>query len=99
MDGRLRALCDLAVSGVRENAGRHEYDGRIQDLSPEGVKAGLDRLGGDPLPDAYDEAHLATFEALARLELGELQVHRRNPLLHIAELDLSCYDRDYAPAA
>ena len=28
MDGRLRALCDLAMSGVRENAGRHEYDGR-----------------------------------------------------------------------
>jgi Bacterial protein of unknown function (DUF885) len=99
MDGRLRALCDLAVSSVRENAGLHEYDGRIQDLSPAGVKAGLDRLGGDPLPDAYDEAHLATFEALARLELGELQIHRRNPLLHIAELDLSCYDRDYAPAA
>ncbi|HVD15285.1 MAG TPA: DUF885 family protein [Actinomycetota bacterium] len=98
MDGRLRALCDLAVSGVRENAGRHEYDGRIQDLSPEGVKAGLDRLGGDPLPDPYDEAHLSTFEALARLELGELQLHRRNPLLHVAELDLSCYDRDYAPA-
>ena len=98
MDGRLRALCDLAVSGVRENAGRHEYDGRIQDLSPEGVKAGLDRLGGGPLPDPYDEAHLSTFEALARLELGELQLHRRNPLLHVAELDLSCYDRDYAPA-
>jgi hypothetical protein len=98
MNGRLRALCDLAVSGVRENAGLHEYDGRIQDLSPEGVRAGLARLGGEPLPDPHDEAHLATFEVLARLELGELDLHRRNPLLHIAELDLSCYDRDYAPA-
>jgi Bacterial protein of unknown function (DUF885) len=98
MNGRLRALCDLAVSGVRENAGLHEYDGRIQDLSPEGVRAGLARLGGEPLADPHDEAHLATFELLARLELGELELHRRNPLLHIAELDLSCYDRDYAPA-
>jgi hypothetical protein len=98
MNGRLRALCDLAVSGVRENAGLHEYDGRIQDLSPDGVRAGLARLGGEPLPDPHDEAHLATFEVLARLELGELELHRRNPLLHIAELDLSCYDRDYAPA-
>jgi hypothetical protein len=99
MNGRLHALCDLAVSGVRENAGLHEYDGRIQDLSPEGVRTGLSRLGGDPLPDPHDEVHLATFEALARLEMGELELHRRNPLLHIAELDLSCYDRDYAPAA
>ena len=98
MNGRLRALCDLAVSGVRENAGLHDYDGRVQDLSPEGVRSGLARLGGDPLPDPHDEVHLATFEALARLELGELELHRRNPLLHIAELDLSCYDRDYAPA-
>jgi hypothetical protein len=98
MNGRLQALCDLAVSGVRENAGLHQYDGRIQDLSPEGVRAGLARLGGDPLPDPHDEAHLAIFEVLARLELGELELHRRNPLLHIAELDLSCYDRDYAPA-
>jgi len=98
LNGRLRALCDLAVSGVRENAGLHDYDGRIQDLSPDGVRSALSRLGGDPLSDPHDEVHLATFEALARLEMGELELHRRNPLLHIAELDLSCYDRDYAPA-
>ena len=36
MNRRLRALCDLAVSGVRDNAGLQEYDGRIQDL-PLGV--------------------------------------------------------------
>src|SRR6266508_699934 len=98
LNGRLRALCDLAVSGVRENAGLHDYDGRIQDLSPDGVRSALSRLGGDPLSDPHDEVHLATFEALAWLEMGELELHRRNPLLHIAELDLSCYDRDYAPA-
>ncbi|PZG21959.1 hypothetical protein C1I98_36840, partial [Spongiactinospora gelatinilytica] len=45
VDGRLRAVCDLAMADVRESAGRHEYDGRIQDLSPEGVRAGVAALG------------------------------------------------------
>jgi hypothetical protein len=114
MNQRLRALCDLAASTVREYVGRHEYDGRIEDLSPEGVRAGLARLGeaaGDPEgsgepqggapvgrePDPHDEAHLAAFERLARLELGELELHRANPLYHIGALDVSCYDREYAP--
>ena len=26
-----------------------------------------------------------------------LELHRRNPILHLAALDLACYDRDYAP--
>jgi len=38
---RLRAVWDLSVAEVREYAGRHEYDGRIQDLSSDGVRAGL----------------------------------------------------------
>jgi hypothetical protein len=113
MNGRLRAICDLSMSTVREYTGRHEYDGRVEDLSPEGVRAGLTRLGGPPegsgepqggAPvgregDAHDEAHLAAFERLVRLELGELELHRANPLYHIGALDVSCYDRDYAPAA
>jgi hypothetical protein len=103
MDHRLRAICDLTMSAVREYVGRHEYDGRVEDLSPDGVRAGLSRLGGpaptSPAPDRHDEAHLAAFEGLLRLELGELELHRANPLYHIAALDVSCYDRDYAPAA
>jgi hypothetical protein len=114
MNGRLRAICDLSMSTVREYTGRHEYDGRVEDLSPEGVQAGLARLGGDPPPegsgepqggapvdreDAHDEAHLAAFGRLVRLELGELELYRSNPLYHIGALDVSCYDRDYAPAA
>src|ERR687888_57840 len=98
MNQRLRALCDLAVATAREYVGRHEYDGVVQDLSPEGVRAGLARLGGPPEPDPHDEAHLATFEAQARLELGELELYRSNPLYHLGELDLSCYEREYAPA-
>jgi hypothetical protein len=100
MNRRLRAICDLSMSTVREYAGRHEYDGRVEDLSPEGVRAGLARLGdGSPEQDPHDEAHLAAFERLVRLELGELELHRSNPLYHIGALDVSCYDRDYAPAA
>jgi uncharacterized protein DUF885 len=99
MNQRLRAICDLSMSTVREYTGRHEYDGRIEDLSPDGVRAGLGRLGGAPEPEGHDEAHLAAFERLVRLELGELELHRANPLYHIGALDVSCYDRDYAPAA
>jgi hypothetical protein len=99
MNRRLRAICDLSMSAVREYSGRHEYDGRIEDLSPEGVRAGLARLGGPSEPDPHDEAHLAAAERLVRLELGELELHRSNPLYHIGALDVSCYDRDYAPAA
>jgi uncharacterized protein DUF885 len=96
---RLRAICDLFAASAREYVGLHDYDGRVEDLSPEGVRTGLARLGGPPQPDPHDEAHLATFERLATLELGELELHRSNPLYHIAALDVSCYDREYAPAA
>src|SRR5665213_457563 len=98
MDDRLRAMCDLLAADVREGAGLHEYDGRIQDLSPDGVRASLARLGGAPLDDPHDENHLRAFEDYARLAFGELELHRRNPAVHLANFDLACYDRDYAPA-
>jgi len=98
---RLRAVCDLDVAGVREYSGRHEYDGKIQDLSRDGVRGGLARLAsataGDRLDDPHDEAQLATFEEYARVSLGQLEVHRSNPMQHLSGLDLACYDRDYAP--
>ncbi|MBB2909509.1 hypothetical protein FHS43_000755 [Streptosporangium becharense] len=100
LDSRLRAVCDLNVAGVREMAGRHEYDGMIQDLSPAGVRAGLAALGGGPPPaDPYDAAHLEIFEEAARVRYGELELHRRSPMDHLSGLDLAVYDREYGPEA
>ena len=88
----------MDVALARESAGLHEYDGRVQDLSPAGVRSGLERLGDGPAEDdAYDEIVLATFEASSRLLLGELEEHRSNPLWHIMNLDLASYVREYAP--
>jgi hypothetical protein len=103
LSARLRAVCDLGVAEAREYSGRHEYDGKIQDLSRDGVRAGLARLtaavgAGDRLDDPHDEAHLATFEDCTRVSLGQLELHRRSPGLHLSALDLACYDRGYAPA-
>ncbi len=87
------------VPAAREEAGRHEYDGRIQDLSLTGVSSQLQALGGEPIADAHDEAHLAAFETDAQIQFGELEVHRTNPLVHLSNLELTCYERDYAPQA
>lgn len=96
---RLRALCDLFVPAAREDAGLHEYDGRIADLSPEAVAAGLARVGGPPLDDPHDEAHLAAFEDYAQVYFDEVALQRRNPRVLIDNLDISAYAREYAPEA
>jgi hypothetical protein len=88
------------VADVREYAGLHEYDGVVQDLSPSGVAAGVARLAGagdGSEPDRHDEAHLAAFEAGLRTAFDVVEVHRWNPLTHLENLDLACYDRLYAP--
>jgi hypothetical protein len=83
---------------VREYAGLHEYDGQVQDLSPSGVTAALGRLGQGPSePNPHDEAHLRAAERGIRTALDLVEEHRRNPLVHIANLDLASYDREYAP--
>jgi hypothetical protein len=82
----------------REYAGLHAYDGKVQDLSPAGVAAGLARLGdGAKEPDRHDEAHLLAVEEGLRSDFEQAESHRWNPLLHLVNLDLSCYDRLYAP--
>lgn len=101
MNPRLRAVCDLLVFEAREYAGWHDtYDGYVQDMSPAGIAAVVDRLGKGPRePDLHDEAHLAAFEHGLRTTFADIEDHRRNPMNHIANLDLACYDRDYAPQA
>lgn len=98
MDPRLLTVCDLLLPSARDQAGLHRYDGQVMDLSPAGVAASLDRLGGEPLPDSHDEAHLAAFEARLRVAYGELAVHRRSPMPLLSTLDVAGYDREYAPA-
>ncbi len=96
---RLDAVCDLIVPDARESAGLHRYDGLSQDLSSDGVTRALERLGHGPAPeDAHDAAHLEVFESGLRWTYEELEAHRRNPLLHLSNLELACYDREYAPA-
>ena len=99
---RLRAVCDLHLAQVREYSGRHEYDGKVQDLSRAGVRAGLAKLAAaarddPPLDDPHDEAQLTAFVRGTQVALGDIELHRRDPAVHLANLDLACYDRDYAP--
>lgn len=95
---RLRALCDLRMADARARAGWHGYDGLVQDLSPAGVRSGLSRVGvGSARTEPHDEAHLAAFEQAVRVSFGDLDEHRWNPRVHIANLDLGVYERPYAP--
>src|SRR5258707_2093645 len=54
-------------------------------------------IAGGRLDDEHDEAHLAVFERVTQVRYGELELHRSNPYFHIANMDLACYDREYAP--
>jgi hypothetical protein len=104
LDARVRAICDLNVAEAREYGGRHEYDGVPQDLSADGVATGLARLAAaresaGAQDDPHDEAHLRAFEKLQRVVYADLELQRSNPIFHLGELDLACYDKDYAPEA
>ncbi|ASU85150.1 DUF885 domain-containing protein [Nocardiopsis gilva YIM 90087] len=97
---RLRAIADLKVAMMRDEGGRHEYDGAPADLSPDGVRDKLTRVGrGDRFADDHDEAHASVAEEGLRVEFGELELHRSNPLYHLDELDVMVYEREYAPEA
>ena len=96
---RLQTIWKIHMPEVREYAGLHEFDGQVQDLSPSGVATLLDPVGlGDPEPDAHDEAQLSAVEAGVRASFALSEIHRWNPLVHLANLDLACYDREYAPS-
>lgn len=94
---RIDGLAGLLAPMLRESAGRHEYDGVLPDLSPDGVARTLGRLGGPPLADPHDEAHLTAVEDGVRVLYGEVETHRRSPRPLLSALDLAGYDRPYAP--
>src|SRR3954452_17794181 len=96
---RLRAVTDLTVALSREYAGLHDYDGVVQDLSPDGVRQGLAKLGGPALDDPFDEAFSTCAERLLHVQYADLELYRRNALPHLMNLDLAVYDRAYAPEA
>jgi hypothetical protein len=102
INSRLRAVFDMSVPEVREYSGRHEYDGKIQDLSPDGVGAGLRQLeaaeadGAARVADEHDDAQLRVFAESLKVSYGEIEQHRIHPYCHIANMDLACYDREYA---
>jgi len=98
-DARVRAAVELDIASAREYVGLHEYDGVLQDLSPDGVAAAISRIGAGPLPaDPFDAAALTVYEEGLRANFAETQIHRRNPLVHVSAMDLACYDREYADA-
>jgi hypothetical protein len=58
--------------------------------------AGPEATAPPPGRARHDETHLAAFEDHLRAAYGELELHRRNPMIHLSALDLACYDKEYA---
>ncbi|HEY3735716.1 MAG TPA: DUF885 domain-containing protein, partial [Streptosporangiaceae bacterium] len=81
LPARVQAVAASRLAFSREYSGRHEFDGQIQDLSPDGVRRSLSTLGGPPLSDPLDEATVAGAEAALRTRLGDLELHRRDPFV------------------
>ncbi len=92
------------------NAGRHEFDGRLPDWSPEAVEAEIARLKARKAmaaefdPATLDERRAFEREALAAIVDSDLfwletvEWHRRNPIFYAGVLDPSLYlTREYAP--
>ena len=92
--------------------GRHEYDGRLPDLSPdrlsrriEGLRHGLAQLSGIPVGDMATEHRLSyrVLELFLKRELFvlvEMRPVESNPMRQVGFLNVSGYvRRDYAPLA
>ncbi len=95
---RVRAVWDLVVPAIREYAGVHAYDGEVMDMSPSAIGARLRRLRqGPPESNLHDETHLSAVEDGLEAMYGQAECHRWNPLVHLENLDLACYEREYAP--
>jgi hypothetical protein len=92
------------------NAGRHEYDGRLPDWSPEGIAGEIVRLRSERSraaeldPATLDERRAFEREVLIAAADADLfwleaaEWHRRSPLFYAGTLDPNLYlAREYAP--
>ena len=93
-------------------AGRHEYDGRLPDWSPEGFEREIAWLRAERAraaefdPATLDERRAFERELLSVIVdsdlfwLEDAEWHRRNPLFYAGAIDPNLYlARDYAPLA
>ncbi len=99
---RLSNVHKFIVPTLRELSGLHEqYDGKVMDLSDDSVLSMLKELGSGEEPDtnSIERSHLHIYEEGVRFEFIELQAHKTNPFVHLDNLDVSCYDRDYQSAS
>jgi len=93
-------------------AGRHEYDGRLPDWSPEGFEREIAWLRAEKAraaefdPATLDERRAFERELLSVIVdsdlfwLEDAEWHRRNPLFYAGAIDPNLYlARDYAPLA
>lgn len=60
LPARLRAVAAARLAFSRKYSGPHEFDGQIQDLSPNGVRKSLRALDGPPLSDSLDDVIVAS---------------------------------------
>ena len=96
---RLQAIWNCRCPRSASTPACTNFDGQVQDLSPTGVAALLAQVGhGAPEPDAHDEASCPPSRRACVPALRSAEIHRWNPLVHLANLDLACYDREYAPS-
>jgi uncharacterized protein DUF885 len=95
-DSGVRAGLAALGSSSRLTRPHHRRNGTPAGPDPDPAAIGPDRR---PADQRHDEAHLSAFETGLRWHFGDYQAHHRDPLLHLAGLDLACYDRDYAPEA
>ena len=89
-------------------AGKHQYDGQVPDLSAGTIEASLERLGrlraqldeltGLAVDEQWEREVLLGVVARERFDLERAVRWRRDPAWYLEPLDVSVYpERDYAP--
>lgn len=91
-------------------AGKHQYDGQVPDLSAGAIEAGLERLGrlrgqldglaGLAMEEQWEREVVLGVVARECFDLERVVRWRRDPAWYLEPLDVSVYlERDYAPGS